>query len=208
MFGNKPILICCPLPPDYRADSRVVAQLEDWATDINVTTYYPPSGDAQVGRDMAVELAQYMRPRPNHILFVDYDVLPRVGTLKKLLAHNKDIVSGVYPTIQRSEVSWCLSREDPFRLLPIEDLPEDPFKSTTLSMGMCLVKMEVFDKLEWPYWDKKFKPGSMTVGEDIYFCQKARKAGYDLWVDPKLKCHHFKNVDLLGIAMKLKGNTQ
>ena len=64
-----------------------------------------------------------------------------------------------------------------------------------------LVKMEVFDKLVWPYWLDVFAKGRKVVGEDVYFCKLARATGYDLWIDPKVKCGHLRTVDLLGIAM-------
>lgn len=209
MFGNKSILICMSLSPTYQSDTRIVTLLEDWAREVNVTTFYPSSGDTQVGRDKAVQLAMYMRPRPEYILFIDYDVLPRFSTLKKLLGHDKDIISGVYPMSQKCKIEWCLSKEEPFKAMRYEDLPNNPFKAKTICNGIMLVKTEVFDNLEWPYWDKDFKEGMLKTGEDIYFCAKAREAGYDLWVDPKLKCSHFKLVDLLGIARNYKkGNKQ
>ena len=84
--------------------------------------------------------------------------------------------------------------------MPINDLPDNPFKAKTVCNGIMLVKMEVFDKLEWPYWRSEYVVGQIVTGADIYFCRKAKAAGYALWVDPKLKCNHFKMVDLLGIA--------
>ena len=194
------VLIGCPLSPSFRADSRTVGMLEAWDRAKNVITYYPSTGAAECGQDKIVQFAQRMVPRPTHILFVDYDVLPRPNTLVKLLEHDKDIVSGVYPTTQKCKLYWCLSREEPFELMEILDLPNNPFKASVVSNGMMLVKTEVFDNIEWPYWRTEYEVGDIVTGADIYFCRKAKAAGYDLWVDPKLKCNHFKMVDLLGIA--------
>lgn len=197
---NAFILVGCPLPHSFRADARVVSMLEAWKSS-DVLTYYPISSAAEQGQDMIVEFANHMQPRRfTHILFVDYDVLPRPKTLLKLLEHDKDIISGVYPTIQKCKISWCLSRDEPFKTMPYNDLPNNPFKASVICNGMMLVKMEVFDKLEWPYWRSEYIKGNIVTGADVYFCRKARAAGYDLWVDPKLKCNHFKIVDLLGIA--------
>ena len=103
--------------------------------------------------------------------------------------------------IQKGNLSWCLSRETPFKGLPIDELPENLFKADFCGCGMMLVKMDVFLKLEWPWWKDEFAPGVKTMGEDLYFCQKARDAGYDIWVDPMAKCNHFRAVDLLGMAL-------
>ncbi|MGR3292491.1 MAG: hypothetical protein ACUZ9M_00580 [Candidatus Scalindua sp.] len=208
------VLIGCPLSPSFRADARVIGMLEAWRSK-NSTTYYPSSGAAEVGYDMIVSFAKRILPKPTHILFVDYDVLPRSNTLTRLLEHDKDIISGIYPTIQKFELTWCLSRTKPFELMEIKDLPSNPFKVHTACNGMMLVKMDVFDKLEWPYWKtlfaKDIKTGkNVKTGADIYFFEKAKAAGYDIWVDPKIKCSHFRMVDLLGVANTyiMKGKKQ
>ncbi len=175
--------------------------LEAWNFNMNVETFYTATPHVELGRDRIVLYAQNRVPKPSHILFIDHDVLPRYNTLKKLLAHDKDIVSGVYPLNQKCEIAWCLSREEPFKALPINDLPNNPFKAKTISMGICLIKTEVFDNIEWPFWRNGLAFGQKTIGEDVYFCKKLRAAGYDLWVDPKVKCGHFREVDLLGVAM-------
>ena len=194
------VLVGCPLPPSFRADARVIGMLESWGAAKNVITYYPSTGSAECGQDKIVQFAKRMIPRPTHILFVDYDVLPRPSTLVKLINHDKDIISGVYPTTQKCKIGWCLSKDEPFSPMPIMDLPNNPFKASVVCNGMMLVRTEVFDKVEWPYWRTEYKVDGIKAGADIYFCKKVKEAGYDLWVDPKLKCNHFKMVDLLGIA--------
>lgn len=193
------VLVGCPLPPTFRADARLIGMLEALRSK-NVITYYPSSPSTEIGYDMIVNFAKRIEPKPTHILFVDYDVLPRHNTLKKLLEHDKDIISGVYPAVQKFNISWCLSRDKAFQLMGFQDLPNNPFKVHVACNGMLLVKMEVFDKIEWPYWKTEYFTTGVREGADIYFFEKAAAAGYDVWVDPKLKCGHFKMVDLLGIA--------
>jgi len=203
------VLVGCPLSLTFRADARLVGALEAWRAR-NVITYYPSSSATEIGYDMIVQFAKKLEPKPSHILFVDYDVLPKYNTLKTLLAHDKDIISGVYPAVQKFEISWCLSRDETFKMMDFEDLPNNPFKVRVACNGMLLVKMEVFDKIEWPYWKTDYFTDKIRVGPDIYFFNKARAAGYDIWVDPKVKCGHFKMVDLLGIAKtySMKGKKQ
>ncbi len=204
IFLGNPVLVGMPLTPEYRSDTRIVTTIEAWDRQEGIETYYASSGDVVLGRDRIVQYAQYRVPRPSHILFIDHDVLPRRSTLQKLLDYDKDIVAGVYPMVQQGKLSWCLSREEPYKGLEYDKLPDNLFKTKFVGCGMMLVKTEVFDKLEWPYWKKEFAPGVFKTGDDVYFCKKARDAGYDIWVDPKLKCHHFKMVDLLSMLMNMK----
>ncbi|KKN70129.1 hypothetical protein LCGC14_0434540 [marine sediment metagenome] len=202
MPDEKRILCGVPIPPNFMADARVVAQVEAWhAAGDGVESYYPTTRSAESGQHKIVHFALYAKPRATHILFLDYDVIPRPNTLKRLLSHDKDIISGVYPIYKNRKIVWCLSTEEPFAAMSINDIPNNIFKAKTICNGMMLVKTEVFDKLEWPYWESKWKPGGYEIlGADVHFCMKARDAGFDLWVDPKVKCEHIKSVGLLGIA--------
>jgi len=203
------VLVGVPIPCDFRADARVVGMLESWRSYKDVTTYYPATSSAAEGQDKIVQFAMHMQPRPTHILFCDYDVLARPTTLAKLIAHDKDIISGVYPINRKGFIYWCCSKEVPFSPMPIDELPDNLFKAACPSNGIMLAKMEVFDKIQWPYWDEEKQVGGIKLGHDLYFFKKAREAGYDLWIDPKLKCNHFKTVDLLGIAKNYaKGKTK
>lgn len=210
MPDEKRILCGVPVPPSMMADARLTTQLEAWHAAGGVETYYPATRSAEAGQDKIVRFALYAKPKATHILFMDYDVLPRTNTLKKLLSHDKDIISGVYPLCRNGKIGWCLSTEEPFRSMPINDLPDNIFKAKTISNGVMLVKTEVFEKIEWPYWETERSPGVETKGADIYFCEKVRDAGYDLWVDPKVKCEHMKTVGLLRIARNyiMKGKTK
>ena len=82
----------------------------------------------------------------------------------------------------------------------MDGLPDNLFKATKIGFGCVLVKMEVFDKMEWPYWKFEYQKGDVIYGEDIYFGYKAIKTGYDLWIDPKVKCEHNRTVGLLSVA--------
>jgi len=210
-FRESFIVVGCPLPGSFRADARVIGQLEAWRSK-NVITYYPSSGAAEIGYDRIVKFARSIEPKPTHILFVDYDVLPRPSTMKKLFEHDKDIVCGTYPAVRKNKIEWCLAKDrnaKKFGLMGIDDLPKNLFKVDIGSNGMMLVKMEVFDKIEWPYWRTQYEEDGSKIGADVHFFDKVKEAGIDVWVDPKLTCSHFKMVDLLGIAKNnSKGNTQ
>ncbi len=201
IFGC-PVVVGMPQPEDYKVDSRIIATLERWDNTELAETYYVPSPFPTLGRDKIVSYAQYRIPLPEYILFVDSDVLPRLGTLEKLLSHEKDIITGVYPMTTKKGLTWSVVREDKF--VEIEDLPDNPFKIQSCGFGIILVKMTVFEKLEWPYWKNIMRPGGIETGEDVYFCQKAIEAGFDIWCDPKVKCNHIRITNLMSIVNNLR----
>jgi hypothetical protein len=49
-----------------------------------------------------------------------------------------------------------------------------------------MIKTEVFAKLEEPYFYFEQLPDNKILGEDIYFCIKAKDVGIETWVDHEL----------------------
>lgn len=195
---NQLTLVGIPLATDYRADARLMGMVEGWDRNEKIETYYPASDSVCHNRDKIVKYAEYRIPKPTHILFFDSDVVPRPNTLEKLLLHDKDIVAGVYPMLLRGKLCWSVSREELFK--PVRWLPDNPFKAISCGCGVILIKYQVFEKLEWPYWKNVYAPGIKVMQEDIYFCEKARTAGFDIWCDPKIRCGYNRVFDLLSVA--------
>jgi len=203
-YVGCPIIIGVPLRTDYKADTRVITTLEKWDRSSQAETHYVPSPFPTLGRDKIVWYAKYRIPLPTHILFVDPDVLPRHSTLEKLLSLDKDIVTGVYHVTSKNNVTWSVSRDDTFVPVELGKLPDNPFKIKSCGFGIILIKFKVFEALKWPYWKNVFVPGGIEKGEDIYFCEKARQAGFDIWCDPKVKCNHIRITNLLNVVNILK----
>lgn len=115
-----------------------------------------------------------------HLFFVDSDMKFTSNVLSKLLAHDKDIVGALY--YRRYEP------KTPVFNVRYETLPNRIFVQNTLAAGCMLIKMEVFKKLPKPW----FFLGTETLplGEDVYFCRKAREHGVQMWCDPTLVVGH------------------
>jgi hypothetical protein len=71
------------------------------------------------------------------------------------------------------------------------DYPNGFLTCEGVATGFLLIKTDVFKKLKHPYffWESG-KDGEVTVGEDFWFCKKAKKAGYELWVDLLVEVKH------------------
>ena len=73
-------------------------------------------------------------------------------------------------------------------------VPEKLFEVLAIGTGVALIKMEVFETIEKPWF--KFNihdEGYMIEGEDAWFCAQARKKRFRIWCDGSLKIGHIGN---------------
>lgn len=131
-----------------------------------------------VGRNQCVQAAQLAGA--THLLFLDSDIAFPTDVLGRLLAHDKDIVGGLY--VQRvpphRPVGMTLEGK-------VENVPEGLHRMASMPAGCLLIKMPVFLALPQPWFNTK-NVGEKIMGEDVYFSENARQAGYDIWCDGTL----------------------
>jgi GT2 family glycosyltransferase len=142
-----------------------------------------------------------------YILFVDTDMTFPSDALNKLLALNKDIASVTYNFRRQPLCSVVklleeydedyqdveIGTEQP---IPLEKI-KNPFRVGAAGTGFMLIKTEVFKNLPHPWFFFDFEDesiGKPPIGEDIWFCNKAREKGYEIWVDPSIKVGHIGTV--------------
>lgn len=124
------------------------------------------------------------------VFWVDSDIAFPPDTLVKLLAHQKDIVAGVYRQRKPEQILEVFNHA--YR--PYSDvrvLTPTPFKVGAVGFGCTLTSMKVLRDLEYPQFDyHRAIAAEDTLSEDVDFCQKAKKRGYDIWVDSDILCDH------------------
>jgi len=133
------------------------------------------------------------------LLFIDDDVFVPQDVMQLMLAHQKDIVSGIYWTKTNNECPVIFEREGagPMYKFPVDKL----FEIAGSGLGCCLINMKVFDdfdKAGIPYfkenWIMETDDGrklKCPIGEDHYFFHYARKFGYKVWADSGILCDHY-----------------
>ena len=136
----------------------------------------------------------------DYLFSVDSDIVLPPDALRKMLAHDKDIISGVY--LQRVEVPTP-------ELFRMRTMPEVGMRHLTLhevqsaeasnpllwidacGFGCVLVKREVFAAVGYPYFTyHSALDHANTVSEDVDFCFKAVKIGFQLFADTTIRCQH------------------
>jgi len=130
-----------------------------------------------------------------HVLQLDSDIVFPRTTLTRLLSHDLDIVGASY-----------LGRHSPRRMnhLTLDGSVQVP-QTTGVSevdyvaTGCLLVKTEVFKRVPFPWFDvEHLAPNGPNnyIGEDVFFCRKAREHGEKVFVDWDLS-HTIRHLGLI-----------
>jgi hypothetical protein len=151
-----------------------------------VTTFsMRQGGDIVSARTWLVKEA--LKHDATHLLFVDSDMEFPPDALEKMLAHNKDIVGVEY--FKRK-----LPIEPVFE--PIETTSEtEIYKAGFVGTGLVLINLNVFTSDIRPLAEPWFNfgrnsEGELVLGEDVWFCNTARDAGFEVWIDPTIEVGH------------------
>ena len=151
----------------------------------------------------------------DHLLQIDRDAIIHPATANRLLAWDVDIVSAlaftryrpVVPTVYREQHpdhedkykiqiaetrDWIRRHEALWTNEPVvlEPRPDDALVEVDFTGCHCLlVHRRVFEALE-PPWFKVFAIDPKRYGEDRYFCEKAKAAGFKIHVDRSVMAGH------------------
>lgn len=134
----------------------------------------------EVGRNNLVSAARQIEA--THLLFLDSDMMVPPDTLARLLAHDKPIVGATYT-----------KRRGPFDLTHRElnggpgQIGKPGLREVSrMPTGCLLIDMSVFEKLSKPYFPVKWSEAGDCISEDNVFCDRAREAGFSVWLDMDL----------------------
>lgn len=142
-------------------------------------------------RNKIVQMA--MREGCSHLFMTDTDQkLTDREMIFKMLSHNQPVVH-----------CRVFRRYPPFDSLMFEkDIVTGGFREKTgykngslvevdiCGAGCVLYSMEVFYKIDYPWFETKYSESGDKNGEDTVFCRKLRKAGYRIYVDTSIKISH------------------
>lgn len=155
----------------------------------------PYSGSIADARNSLVEQAQMEGAR--YLLMLDTDQVYPPETLTKLLSHKVD-VCGVRVHRRWMPFDPIFLRGDigSYKSVSEEEMYSgDLIDVDATGTGCLLFDMTVFDKVDYP-WFKLDIQDNKPVGEDIYFCSKARKAGVRICVDTAIEVGHLTTIEV------------
>lgn len=142
-------------------------------------------------RNLIVEEA-LRQPNVSHVLMLDDDTIVAPDTLMRLLAYDVPLVSALY--CSRTPPHWPVAyrrHPDGRTYVPLSRFAPGLQVADAVGAGCLLVKREVFERVPAPWF--KWTLGSSTepaCGEDLWFCERAREAGYPILLAGDVQVGH------------------
>ena len=163
-----------------------------------VTVHLEPLSLVYIARERIADIA--IKGKYDYALFIDSDMVFTPDLLRKLLAADKDIVTGL-AFMRKPPFSPCVytrmrigesgEREEAF----LTDLDAGLIQVEACGLACCLIKTKVFETIKrhnssifWPLY---------SYGEDISFCFKARKEKFEIWADTSVIVGHLGSTIIL-----------
>ena len=220
--GNFPVLMCTPVP---MLDHKISASLSNFiAGNVARKVALPTTMDSRNPENARNRVIDEFLTKPDmrchtHLMFIDADTMPvNPYSIEKMLQLDKPVVSGITPIGYKHESTgengeanteygmyWNVRKADPKRNLYLNEMPNKPFAAEYVGASCLLVRRDVLEKLEKPYMKTTYCANEVEFvkGEDYYFCEQIRKAGYEITVHPEIQCRHFHVLDMLDIILML-----
>lgn len=143
----------------------------------------------------------------DYIMFIDSDVICKPEDIKTLLDMNEDIACGAYlmdggthyPIVENLDNNYYLENGS-FEFLSREDLNNktNNFKAAYCGMGFMMIKKNVIEQLEYPWFfgDKIVFNEDVEefASEDVTFCMSLIKKGFNILINPNVRVGHEKSI--------------
>jgi hypothetical protein len=143
-----------------------------------------------------MELArQALEEKADYLLWLDSDMRFPRETIGHLMLRDKPIVAANYAT-RRMPVKPVAMMDNNGEIGRVYTAPDSEGLQPVdyIGMGVMMVKREVFEKVEAPWFAIPYSTvGNHYIGEDVFFCSKAREAGYEVLVDHDLS-HQVRHI--------------
>jgi len=143
-----------------------------------------------------------------HVMFIDSDITFKPSHVIEMLNFNEPVVGGAYskrlepviPTAWHSIDNWNT-------YVKLHEQTDSHIRVEAMALGFCLIKIQVFDQLELPWFILGFNNGQYT-GEDIEFFRNCKKNNIPVWLDVKvsfelghLGLKEFKNANDIVVSL-------
>jgi len=174
-------------------------------------------GCSVVSRARNLLVRDFLKSDCTDLLFIDSDINFDADDAMRLLCWsldpNKGIVAGV-PRTRAVDKVYIATLDHDAEDNSLTMNGHGLVRAQRVATAFMLVQRSVFENLvgahpEWVYHDPKLNVMLSAVfdfkvapegyiGEDFLFCDRAREAGFEVWVDPSIKLGHMGVQEYMG----------
>ena len=143
-----------------------------------------------------------------HVMWIDSDIIFDRTCFEALLNYDLDVISGIYmmkgekyfATVKKWDEEY-FKGHGAFQFLTEEDIQDHKglMEVDYTGFGFILIKRRVHEAIKYPW----FRPIYHQIGlckdfssEDASFCRLIKEAGFKIYIDPKIRVGHQKEVIL------------
>ena len=189
------VLIAMPTPNTGLMYAKTFVSLINLSKPPKFDFYFSRGGYIDSQRNEAVS-CMLKDPEATHLLFVDSDMVIPKDALIKLFKEDKDIISGLYFHRNPPHLPHLYKTEND-GLIPIQNYEKNKIvEADAVGAGCLLIKRSVFEKLsqfvKTADGAQQFFVTTPTIGEDIFFCELAKKHGFKIFCDTSARCGHIE----------------
>lgn len=195
---KKKILIALPTNRNVETDTLKSIYDQNLPEDVETELQFFYGYQIDQVRNLIAEWGK----RYDYLFCVDSDIVLPNDALARLIAADKDVVSGVY--IQRKPGHHILEIYEDTPNGGTQNVKWEYLKGRGLveiaacGFGCVLVKSNVLRTMSYPHFVyKSALDHAYTFSEDVYFCLTARKHGFKIWADTSLLCEHIHNIRMI-----------
>ena len=162
------------------------------------------SNESNVNRARNSCAAKFLTGDATHLMFVDADIQFRAEDIVKLVAHNKDIVGGIYP-------QKTLPPKMVVNTLDNGKREGDLVEVGTMGTGFMMIKRVVFEEMidqgahkytdaigpsneensnQYDFFNCTIDSQGRYLTEDWSFCRRWRELGGQIWADTTIALAH------------------
>lgn len=133
------------------------------------------------------------------LFMIDDDIVPW-PTILEMTQYNKKVISALcYIRKNGVPITTCVLKRkaDWVKYGGMKEGTGEPLEVQGVGTGAVLIHRSVLEKVKPPWFRFTYNAdGTMRQGEDFYFSQKVKKAGYSLWLDASRPCGHINLSDI------------
>lgn len=180
---------------------RPLAYAQFWMSVLNMdrppgSAFMMASG-SRVDRQRNSVVREMLDGGYDYLLFLDDDHIVPKDALFRLLAHQKDFVTGLYVTrAAKPRTTQMMAVEDKFRSLRVEDMAKPLIEIDASGMGCALISRKLLQTVEPPWFQVSMDADGDVTGEDVSFCRKAQRDGFKLYCDTTLSVPHITPIGI------------